>query len=43
MPAPANDLLARATHAGTPLTEGDTATFVWQGERAPAIMGDFTH
>ncbi len=43
MPPPANDLLARAVQSGTPLIEGATATFVWQGERAPSIVGDFTH
>jgi enterochelin esterase family protein len=36
------DLIERARVAGTPLTEGDRATFVWEGERAPDVIGDFT-
>jgi enterochelin esterase-like enzyme len=34
-------LLERAK-AGTPIVVGETATFVWHGERAPELVGDFT-
>jgi enterochelin esterase-like enzyme len=27
---------------GTPLIDGETATFVWQGEEAPQLVGDWT-
>ena len=37
------DLLARAAREGTPLIDGDRATFVWRGSRAPQLIGDFTH
>lgn len=39
----AADLLERARQEGTPLVEGDRATFVWQGdEPAPSLIGDWT-
>jgi enterochelin esterase-like enzyme len=34
-------LLERAQAEGTPVLDGDTATFVWRGERAPMLIGDF--
>src|SRR4051812_7753336 len=34
-------LLERARLEGTPLLDGDKATFVWEGEQAPNLMGDF--
>lgn len=34
-------LLSRARTEGTPLIDGETATFVWQGPQAPALVGDF--
>jgi enterochelin esterase family protein len=34
-------LLARAQAEGSPLIDGETATFVWQGEQAPRLAGDF--
>lgn len=37
------DILLRAQTAGTPLIEGETATFVWQGKHPPVVIGDFTH
>ncbi len=37
----AAELLNRAKSEGTPLTEGGIATFVWEGETAPQLMGDF--
>lgn len=37
----ADALLQRAAREGTPLIDGDRATFVWQGERAPRLLGDF--
>jgi enterochelin esterase family protein len=36
------DLLIKARAQGTPLIEGDTATFVWHGKVAPKLIGDFT-
>ena len=38
-----SDVLARAQALGTPLITGQWATFVYQGERAPLLMGDFTN
>lgn len=35
------DLLKRAKLDGTPLIEGGKAVFVWEGESAPQLMGDF--
>src|SRR5512143_3421220 len=34
-------LLKRAQTEGTPLIDGDKATFVWCGHTAPYLMGDF--
>lgn len=31
-----------STGTQTPLIKGDTATFLWRGETAPALIGDFT-
>lgn len=38
-----DELLARACAEGTPLIEGDRATFVWHGEEPPRLVGDFNH
>ncbi len=38
----ADQLLNRARTIGTPLTEGEQVTFVWQGTEAQ-IVGDFSH
>lgn len=38
----AEELLERACR-GTPIIEGNTATFVWHGPRAPLLIGDWTH
>src|SRR5690348_18360242 len=35
------DLLERARREGTPLIDGERATFVWEGERPPRLLGDF--
>ena len=37
-----SELLERAREGGTPLIDGDIVTFVWQGDRPPALIGDFT-
>jgi len=37
----AEALLARAAREGTPLIDGDRVTFVWLGEQAPRLLGDF--
>jgi enterochelin esterase family protein len=37
-----HELLLRAKTAGTPLIDGETATFVWHGKFPPIIRGDFT-
>lgn len=37
-----HDLLARAQAEGTPIIEGDHATFIWQGETAPNLYTDAT-
>jgi enterochelin esterase family protein len=37
-----NALLARAKQEGTPLIDGDQATFVWEGVQAPILMNDLT-
>lgn len=37
-----NSLLERAKEHGTPLVEGDLATFVWEGSEAQ-LVGDFNH
>ena len=39
----ARDVIARAASEGTPLIDGDRATFVWRGDRPPKLIGDFTH
>jgi enterochelin esterase-like enzyme len=36
------DPLLERAQAGTPIIEDETATFVWQGEQAPQLIGDFT-
>jgi enterochelin esterase family protein len=36
-------LLTRAQAEGTPLIDGTTATFIWQGETAPHLEADFTY
>lgn len=36
-----DNLLERARTDGTPLIDGDEATFVWEGETAPELIGDF--
>jgi enterochelin esterase-like enzyme len=38
-----HEILLRAQTAGTPLIDGETATFVWHGKHPPAIIGDFTN
>jgi enterochelin esterase family protein len=38
----AADLVERARREGTPLIDGESATFVWQGEHAPHLIGDFS-
>lgn len=35
-------LLKRAQREGTPLIDGETATFVWAGDNPPQLIGDFT-
>jgi enterochelin esterase family protein len=37
-----SNLIERARVEKTPLIAGDQATFVWAGERAPALAGDMT-
>jgi enterochelin esterase-like enzyme len=37
----ANDLLKRAQETGTPLIDGEKVTFIWQGGKAPLLLGDF--
>ena len=37
----AETLIDRATREGTPLIDGDEATFVWKGNEPPRLMGDF--
>ncbi len=36
-----NTYLKRALLEGTPLIDGNTVTFVWQGRQAPLLSGDF--
>jgi enterochelin esterase-like enzyme len=38
---PVNDLLARAQREGTPLIDGEIATFLWRGTDVPQLTGDF--
>lgn len=35
-------VLERALSEGTPVIDGEAATFVWQGRQAPQLIGDFT-
>ena len=35
-------LFQRAQRQGTPLIDGNTATFVWRGRHPPVVIGDFT-
>jgi enterochelin esterase family protein len=35
------DLVERALREGTPLLDGEQATFVWQGSHPPRLIGDF--
>jgi enterochelin esterase family protein len=37
-----HEVLARAQAQGTPLIDGRTVTFLWQGKKAPRLIGDFT-
>jgi enterochelin esterase family protein len=37
-----NDLLSRAQAQGTPLIDGEKVTFLWKGDKAPRLIGDFT-
>ncbi len=37
-----HEILLRAKTSGTPLIDGETATFVWHGKFPPVIIGDFT-
>lgn len=39
----AQDLRKRLHTEGNPLIDGDQATFVWEGESAPLLRGDFNH
>ena len=36
-----HELLQRARSEGTPLIDGDRATFVWEGPAAPVLLGSF--
>jgi enterochelin esterase family protein len=36
-------ILLRALQAGNPVIHGDRAIFIWQGETAPHLIGDFDH
>ncbi|MBK8021694.1 MAG: esterase family protein [Chloroflexi bacterium] len=36
-------LLERARKEGTPLVDGEQATFVWEGSDPPLLVGDFTN
>jgi enterochelin esterase-like enzyme len=38
-----HEILLRAQTAGTPLIDGETATFVWHGKHPPVVIGDFTN
>ena len=37
-----NPLLQRAVQEGSPVLDGTDATFVWQGDPPPQLIGDFT-
>ncbi len=39
----ANVLIARAQSEGTPIIDGDTAYFIWEGEAAARLIGDFNN
>jgi enterochelin esterase-like enzyme len=36
-------LLQRAQNEGAPLIDGESVTFLWQGEQPPLLLGDFNH
>ena len=36
------ELLSLAQAQGTPIINGETVTFLWQGKKAPRLVGDFT-
>jgi enterochelin esterase family protein len=36
------DFIARAKREGSPVVDGERATFVWRGPTAPQLLGDFT-
>jgi enterochelin esterase family protein len=38
----ASSLLQRAREHGTPIVQGNRATFIWEGESAPLLIGDST-
>jgi enterochelin esterase-like enzyme len=40
--ATVHPLIDRVKQQGNPLIDGEQVTFVWQGESAPQLMGDFT-
>jgi len=40
-PHETSSILQRAKEHGNPVIDGDTATFVWEGESAPELIGDF--
>jgi hypothetical protein len=40
--ASVHSLLARACLEDTPIVDGPTITFVWEGRTAPLLLGDFT-
>ncbi len=37
------ELLEQAKTKGTPVIEGHQATFIWEGEKAPYLLGDFNN
>jgi len=37
---PPNPLLRRAQEYGTPIIQGNRATFIWEGETAPLLISD---
>src|SRR5947209_12991416 len=36
-----DDLLERVQQTGAPLVDDETATFLWEGDQAPQLVGDF--
>lgn len=38
-----NSLIQRALKSGNPVIHGDRAIFIWEGESAPRLTGDFNH